>query len=394
MIIPLRTDSRLHRTPYMNWALIALNILIYLLEAPMPWLTTRFQLNPRDPHLDTFITYAFLHGNLLHIAGNMLFLYIFGNNVNDKMGNLGYLAYYLAGAVFAGIVYVIVPDQVHPVIGASGAIAAVTGAYLVLFPRSNVTILFFFFFVGTYEIASLYFVLFFFAYDLYANFSQSDGVAHVAHIGGTLFGFTLCLIMLFARLLPRDQFDVVALFQRWNKRRQYRDVVASGYNPFDYTRTPATPKAPTMAPPDPQTARIADLRSQINQAVADRDLERATQHYLELHKLDPGQVLARQTQLDIANHLAAAQDFPTAAAAYELFLTAYPKYEQVEQVELMLGLIYTRYLARFDRARELLKRALTRLHNEREAQLARAELAHIDAAAPPPFPPATGGATV
>ena len=89
-------------------------------------------LNPLDPSLPTFITYSLLHENLMHLASNMLFLYIFGNNVNDKMGHLAYLGFYLSGAVFAGVGYAATSTQ--PVLGASGAVSAVTGAYLVLFP--------------------------------------------------------------------------------------------------------------------------------------------------------------------------------------------------------------------------------------------------------------------
>ncbi len=387
MIIPLRTDSPLRNTPYMNWAIIAACAVVYIYTRFYNQsLILHYELDPRSPQVFQFITYAFLHDprNWLHIVGNMLFLYIFGNNVNDKMGNAGYLAYYLAGGVGAGILYVMVPNQTAAVIGASGAIAAVTGAYLVLFPRSHVTVLFFLYIIGQYEILGLWFVLMFFAFDVWSNFTQSDGVAHVAHIGGTLFGFFVCLLLLWARLLPRDQFDLLAIIQRWNKRRQYRDLVTSGYNPFNYTPV-AAPARP--APPDPKSVRVSELRAQIAEAQASHDLDTAARLYLELQQLAPGQVLTRQTQLDIANHLAQAKLFREAADAYELFLSTYSRSEHIEQVELMLGLIYARYLNRYDRARHYLKRALTRLHGPKEIALATSELEHIDAIAPPDVPP-------
>jgi len=383
MIIPLRTDSPLRHTPYMNWAIILANVLIYIYARFFnPSLFLHYELNPRSPEVFQFITYAFLHdpNSVWHIAGNMLFLYIFGNNVNDRMGNAGYLGYYLAGGVFAGILYVAVPNQVAPVIGASGAIAAITGAYLVLFPRSHVTVLFFLYIIGQYEILGLWFVVMFFAFDVWSNFTQSDGVAHVAHIGGTLFGLTVCLLLLWIRLLPRDQFDLLAIIQRWNKRRQYRELVTSGYDPFNYTPVTASNRP---APPDPRTVRIAELRGEIADAQAIHDLDTAARLYLKLQQFAPGQVLARQTQLDIANHLAQAQLFQNAADAYELFLATYPKYEQIEQVELMLGLIYARYLHRYDRARHYLTRALRSLHGPKEIALATSELEHLAAIAPP-----------
>ncbi len=111
-----------------------------------------------------YFTYQFLHENWLHILGNMVFLYIFGNNINDRMGHLGYLAFYLAGGVMAGVGHVLFSHQ--PVIGASGAVAAVTGAFLILLPRANITVFYFFFLFGELEIPGLWFVLFMFGQDV------------------------------------------------------------------------------------------------------------------------------------------------------------------------------------------------------------------------------------
>src|SRR5690606_31756977 len=101
------------------------------------------------------------------------------------------------------------------VVGASGAVAAVTGAYLALFPRSHITILYWFIIIGMLEISSMWFILLFFAKDLFFQFSASDPmVAHMAHISGTVFGFIVCCMLLATHLLPRNHFDIVALFQR------------------------------------------------------------------------------------------------------------------------------------------------------------------------------------
>src|SRR5262245_12446850 len=134
MILPLRTDVPLRRTPWMNWLLIVLNILIYIISVRRPELAMNWALDGRDPRLLNYFTYGFLHANVAHLIGNMLFLYIFGNNVNDKLGQVGYLGFYLGGSVFAGTAHVFA--ETAPVVGASGAVSAVTGAFLVLFPRA------------------------------------------------------------------------------------------------------------------------------------------------------------------------------------------------------------------------------------------------------------------
>ncbi|CAN5417042.1 hypothetical protein BH10PLA1_BH10PLA1_14110 [soil metagenome] len=379
MIVPIRTDSRLRTTPYMNWGLILANIIMFAVQRTVP-AVDGWVLNPRDPHWWNYISYAFLHADPWHIAGNMVFLYAFGNNVNDKMGNIAYLGFYLAGAVFAGAGHAM--TSTSPVLGASGAVSAVTGAYLVLFPRSNVTLFYFFIFFGMIEVPGLYLVIIFFLQDLLFGLaglthSAGGGTAYLAHVTGTLFGFTSCLILLWVRLLPRDQFDIVALLDRWNRRRQYRDVVASGYNPFGYVNNE---KAKSPSPPTERESHISELRMSIANAIGSHELERAVQLFLELKTLDPGQVLSRQAQLDIANQLAAQQLYLQAAEAYEQFIRAYPKFEQMEQVELMLGLIYARYLHQYVRAQQCLVRALAKLHGEREIEMAKSELTRIEMA--------------
>ena len=119
-------------------------------------------------------------------------------------------------------------------------------------------------------------------------------------------------------------------------------------------------------------------------------MEAAARKYVDLHDIDSRQVLSRQNQLDVANQLYSDGQYPVAASAYELFIQHYPKYENLEHVRLMLGMLYGRYLGRFDAAREQLKLALERLHNERERDLARAELERMGPPPAPPVPPAGG----
>lgn len=153
----------------------------------------------------TVFTAMFLHGSFLHIFGNMLFLAIFGPNVEDAMSRPRFLAFYLAGGIVALAAQVAAaPSSTAPTLGASGAIAAVLGAYLVLYPRARVlSLVFIIFFVTIVEVPAVLLLGFWFLYNLYlgvaglANPLGGEGVAYFAHIGGFVFG--LLVIRLIAR---------------------------------------------------------------------------------------------------------------------------------------------------------------------------------------------------
>src|SRR5947209_7217175 len=135
MIFPIRTDSPLRGRPWMNWALLGVTIGVGVLEASTdqfraPTWVAHAELSSKVPSLPTFLGYAFIHAGWLHVLENMLALYIFGNNINDRLGHVGYLAFYLAGAIFAGVGFVAADASGLPVIGASGAVMAVMGAYI------------------------------------------------------------------------------------------------------------------------------------------------------------------------------------------------------------------------------------------------------------------------
>jgi len=167
-MLPIRTNIWPRRTPYANYALVAITVVAFVLTYESPYqsygkrgvastITSEaqiLQLVPQAWRFWQFVTYAFLHGGYWHIIGNMFFLYLFGNNVNDRLGNGPYVLFYLLGAVLSGVGHVMAnPASSVPTVGASGAVAAVTGAYFVLFPRSLVTVLYFFFlFFGTVEL--------------------------------------------------------------------------------------------------------------------------------------------------------------------------------------------------------------------------------------------------
>ncbi|MBN1766825.1 MAG: rhomboid family intramembrane serine protease [Sedimentisphaerales bacterium] len=395
-MIPIGTDNELRGTPLVNYSLIILNVVIYLLtHAPMDPMDSAvsfdtlrepariLKLDPEEPLIFQFVTCTFLHANLLHIIGNMFFLYVFGNNVNDKLGNLGYLLLYLGGGVFSSLGHALFNSS--PVIGASGAVAAITGAYMVLFPQTRIHVLYFFIFIGTFDVPAMYFILFkLIVYDNVIFPSMSPGVsnvAHGAHMAGYLFGIGIPLILLALKILPHSHFDLWALIDRWHRRKQYRSMVNKGYNAFgpDQVITKKVDvKVKNSALTDTQEEHIIELRAEISQAITNANLDEAVNKYLELITIRRQEVLPQQQQLDVANKLMQMGRHEEAALAYHTFLTHYERlYPFTEQIHLMLGLIYSRYLNQRQYALKHLKEAIEKLTDPGQKNMCQAELDHL-----------------
>lgn len=376
----------------MNYALIAVNVLIFLItywphrdpyvgsdEVLRSW-ADQFMLASARPKLWQFITYAFLHGSFIHIIGNMFFLYLFGNNVNDKVGHIGYLCFYLAGAVFSGVGHIAFHfSSTTPTLGASGAVAAVTGAYLVLFPQTLITVLYWFYVIGTTEVPALYFIAFKLILIDNVIIRYTPNVAYDAHLAGYTFGMASILALLGTGLISGSGFDLWAMIRRWDRQRRYQDVVSSGYDPFTGEVKAKRIKARELkdAPVRQNQDKIAGLRNEISSRIARRDLASAAQLYLDLIGLDSEQILPRQHLLDIANQLASDNRSAEAARAYEQFLTHYSSYEYAEQVELMLGILYSRYLNNPELAIKHLQAAAEKLADPTQLKMCRDELARL-----------------
>jgi membrane associated rhomboid family serine protease len=389
MFFPIRTSIRPYRPPYANYALIAINFLIFFLSYNWPsksnpevlrhW-AQQFMLIPARPYIWQFVSYAFLHGGIMHIGGNMFFLYLFGRNVNDKLGNAGYISFYLAGSVFSGIGHVLLGGG--PVLGASGAIAAVTGAYLVLFPQTMITIfIWLIYFIDTFEISALYFIAF--KMIIFDNiiYRYTPNVAYDAHLSGYGFGILTMFVMLGTGLLSSSTFDLWSMLKHWNRRRQYREVIAGGYDPFsgNVSKKISVRQVDKGAPAAniEEYGRIQQLRSEISQRIAERNMSEAARKYLELIEIDKNQLPPRQHLLDIANQLASENRHIEAAAVYEKFIAHYGTYEHIEQVQLMLGILYSRYLHQTELSIKHLETALAKLTDPGQAEMCRNELQRL-----------------
>lgn len=386
MVIPIRTESVSRRTPTVNHALIAINVLCFLLFHAFPGeAVERFQRDhldflSHDPRLHQFITYQFLHGNLTHLLGNMLFLWVFGNSVNGKLGHAAYLMFYLSGGVFAALGYGLVTPEATHLVGASGAIAAVTTAYLALFPRSHVTVLVWLFFLIQFVQAPAMALILFkiIAWDniIGPRMVGSQNVAHSAHLAGYLFGFAASLLLLWVRALPRDQFDILALWRRWSQRRELsrslRDPVSAARARFGTVARvePVDPRV--QAAEDQRLDALSDLRARIVEALVRRDRPAAIELHGQLIDTDPRQCLDERFQLEIARALFDAGAVARAAAAFETFVQSYPRSTDAGDVMLLLGIIYARDLKQPEIARRVLSRALETLQDpQRRAQCER-----------------------
>jgi len=388
MLLPIRTNIAPYRVPYTNYALIAVNVVIFLItytggEQNLRGWASGFMLTPAYPFLWQFITYAFLHGSIGHIFGNMYFLYIFGNNVNDRLGNLGYLCFYLAGAIFSAIGHILAASFygagiATPVLGASGAIAAVTGAYLVLFPQTLITIIYWFFFIGTMEIPAIFLIMFkmIFIDNIIAR--SAPNVAYDAHLAGYAFGILSIMLFLIVKIIPGDQFDLWAMIARWNRRREYRSAVSETGEPFP-VRLSRKIKIKDVTSETQQKAEDASaaIKRQIYNLISQGNLASAAQLYVDSQNILIG-ALPKQAMLDIANQLMSAGQWQTAADAYEKFLSLYGNYEHTEQVQLMLGIIYSRYIIDKEKAIGYLKKAAARLSDDGQKKMCQAEIARLE----------------
>ena len=253
-MIPLRDENPTRITPIVTYLLIAVNVIVFLyqtfggglfetrtgLAGPLAGWTMipaeitsgqDFAINgpTLQPVYLTLLTSMFLHGGWLHLAGNMIFLAIFGNNIEEVLGKFRYLAFYLVCGVAAAITQILAgPNSIVPNLGASGAIAGVLGAYFILFPQARVnTLVFLGFFITTIRLPAWLLLGFWIVSQFFSQWTQSlktdvmggetGGVAYFAHIGGFVVG-----MLLVAALRGRVQRDRIGYNDSYNQRVEYR----------------------------------------------------------------------------------------------------------------------------------------------------------------------------
>lgn len=218
-MVPLRDDNPINTTPVVVYGLLAVNIAIFLYEMSLGeealqqffnmWAIVPAELTGEltgravtmDREWLTLFTSQFLHGGFLHLGGNMLYLWVFGNNIEDQLGSVKFLIFYLACGALAGLSqWFFEPASTIPTLGASGAIAGVMGAYIIRFPRAKIlTLVPLFIIMTTFRVPAIFFLGFWFVQQaFYSALSLgatadmgSGGVAYLAHAGGFVFGAIL-----------------------------------------------------------------------------------------------------------------------------------------------------------------------------------------------------------
>ena len=220
-MIPIRDEIKTHRIPIVNYVLILVNVAVFLwayVFNPNPdAVYSEFALFPSAIRegfdlgdMRDIVTSMFLHAGWFHLLGNMLYLWIFGDNIEDRLGHIRYLLFYLAGGISAAFAhYFINPTSAIPTVGASGAIAAVLGAYLVIYPQSRV---YTFIPIGYFArlrlvpavvVLTLWFVLQLFSGVGSLGMGDQGGTAYWAHIGGFVYGLLVGFLFKTSGIAPK-----------------------------------------------------------------------------------------------------------------------------------------------------------------------------------------------
>ncbi|MBS7623956.1 MAG: rhomboid family intramembrane serine protease [Candidatus Bathyarchaeia archaeon] len=242
-MIPIGDENKPSRRPYVNYMLILINTVIflyfYLQDLSVFYsairnygaIPARILMGDR---LWTLVTSMFMHANVAHLLGNMLYLWIFGDNVEDALGHVKYLLFYLLGGLFASLIHVastvlsiyvspipyVIIELRTPAVGASGAISAVLGAYMLLYPNAKIRTLVFYIFIMVVSIPAFYYLGFWFIYQMLMAIISlgglTSGVAFWAHVGGFIFGLlTIKAFNIKPRITPPAE-----------EKRVYRPIVA------------------------------------------------------------------------------------------------------------------------------------------------------------------------
>ena len=204
---------------------------------------------------------------------------------------------------------------------------------------------------------------------------MNSKVAYDAHLSGYTFGVVVILFLLSTKMLKSDGIDFFYMIRQWNRRRAYRDTLRKfEKSPHSRILTPQEAISTKKNISETDLTRIITKRNLVSQYITAGDLDKASAEYIEIMRIDDSQTMPRQQQLDIANHLMSRGEAQDAANAYVLFKEKYPKYNYIEQIDLMLGILYSRYLNKPQKAIDHLNAALEGLSDKGQIEMCENEI--------------------
>ncbi|MEY3143311.1 MAG: hypothetical protein RLY21_1804 [Planctomycetota bacterium] len=353
MFIPLGTNLETRRRPIIVYGLVALNIAIHILvftgfrqdnAAIVEWFNS-LKLRAAGFGWWEPFSYQFLHDprGIGHIASNMIFLLAFGGVVECRLGRIGFLALYLVGGALAGLLQIAMTGG--SVIGASGSVSVVAGAFLALHPRGQVNGLWLLP-PSRISMPAAWLLGLYAAIDLVNTLTDAfgatrTGVGTIAHLAGLAFGLCVCMTLLGTGVLARNDFDLYFMLKQWKRRRDLRAATAAAGIGTADGPIAARVRADSA---DEMSPKERTLRLTIAAAHRERDLVLAAQIYRDLLAINPTATLPSALQLDVANQLAKAGESRAARAAYANFVDRFRSDPAVTEARLMLAVIELRRL--------------------------------------------------
>ena len=377
MFLPIGDDNPKETTPFVHYGIMTVNVVVFFYSLQYGWHPEKFWLAwglvPAEFDLTRLFTSMYVHGDFGHLFGNMLFLWVVGDNVEDRLGHAGYFAFYHLAGVAACLTHVaFTGSSLVPLIGASGAISGVMGAYAVFFPRAKIKIWYwvFFFFMGVAYVSAKWAVgLWFLEQVLLRAVLGSRGVSYDAHIGGIVFGVAAALVLRGAFLRKPD--TVGRVFGTGRRQPRWRRTGRAGAEAPSAAR-PVTPAAGEL-----QTD--VDDNAAITASLEAGDPQLAYRYFTRAAARARWTFLDESVALRLADALVQAGSYGPAARVYEVMLETFPQGPDAPEAAFRLGVILSRAFEDYDRARPLLARVHQAHGDARRRQQALDEMRRIDA---------------